>query len=121
MTGQQILNAIPIVKKLTLIELPFKKAYQVYSLTKQINEKADFFINEEKKIIQKFNATILNNGQIKFEKVEDRDAFLKEHGDLFNINCEDINPVELSFNDLNNTSLSPAEIKDLEGVIIFID
>ena len=121
MTGQQILNAIPIVKKLTLIELPFKKAYQVYSLTKQINEKADFFINEEKKIINKFGGGATEHGDIQFPSAEAYNAFLKEHAEFMSCEIDDIAVITLSFGDLEGVSLSPLELSALDGLVEFVD
>ena len=47
MTAQNMLNALPIIQRFMDLNLPIDKAYKVFSLTKQINEKSEFFINKE--------------------------------------------------------------------------
>ena len=121
MTATQILNALPIVQKMAGFKLPVKQAYKIYSLAKKINEYKDFFINEEKKLIDKFNATILENGNIKLESAEDQGKFLEEHGALMETIIEDVEAVELKFDLLDGIEITPAEIELLEGVINFID
>ena len=121
MTIQQMLNALPIVQKIMELKLPVKKAYQAYTLAKQINEQRDFFINEEKKLIEKFNATVTETGSIQFSNAEDQAAFVEEYGALSRFENEDIKALELSFSDLGVAEFSPMEIAALEGVINFID
>ena len=121
MIAQQMLNAFSIVQKIMTLKLPVKKAYKVYSLAKQINDKRDFFINEEKKLVNNFQAEIGENGRIMFKSEEDRVSFMKEHAELLSCEIEDIIAVELSFDDLGDTELSPVDFVALEGVINFID
>ena len=121
MTATQILNALPVVQKMSGFKLPVKKAYKIYSLAKKINEYRDFFINEEKKLIDKFNATILDNGNIKLNSSEDQVKFSEEHFALMNTIIEDIEMVELNFNEIGDMEITPAEIEALDGVVNFID
>ena len=121
MTATQILNALPVVQKMAGFKLPVKKAYKIYSLAKKINEYRDFFIKEEKKLIEKFNATVLENGNIKLGSPEDQEKFIEEHNALMETVVEDITGIELSFEELADVEITPAEIELLENVISFID
>ena len=119
MQVQQMLNSLPIVQKIMELKLPIKKAYAIYSLAKQINEQREFFINEEKKLISKFNAEILENGNIKFNTAEDQANFIKEHSELMEYEIENLQAVDFSFADLGDAEFTPMEIMQLEGVINF--
>lgn len=121
MTATQILNALPVVQKMAGFKLPVRKAYKIYSLAKKINEYRDFFINEEKKLIDKFNAEILDNGNIKLNSPEDQMKFMEEHASLMETNVEDVEIIELSFAEMGDIEITPAEIEALEGVVNFID
>ena len=121
MTIQQMLNALSGVQKLMGLQLPVKKAFKVYSLAKQINEQRDFFINEEKKLIEKFQGIVDENGMITFNSVEDQQAFSREHNELMSFVPEGTEPVELSFTDLGDAEFTPMELAILEGMINFID
>lgn len=121
MTANQLLNAFPVVEKLMTFNLPIKKAYQLYSLAKQINEKRDFFIKEEKKLIEKFNGKIAENGSVSFENAEKKEGFILEHNELLQYEIEDLQSIELKFDDLTGAELSPVDFIALEGVINFCE
>lgn len=121
MTGYQLLNAAPILQKIIEFELPVKKAYQIYTLIKAIEDKREFFMSEERKLIAKFNAEITENGDIKFNSMEDHSGFSIAHSGLLSYEIEDVNSIELNFDSLKGANLSPRDIMQLENVIIFID
>lgn len=116
-----MLNSLPILQRIMELKLPIKKAYQVYSLAKAINDKREFFINEEKKLIEKFSAEVLEGGKVKFKDAATQAEFLQEHADLMNYEVVDLEAIELNFDDLGNAEFTPVELMQLEGVINFIE
>lgn len=120
MTVQQMLNSLPVLQRVIELQLPLKKAYKVYSLAKVINEQREFFIKEEKKLIDEFNAEILEGGNIKFNDANSQQAFMQKHIDLMNYNV-DLEAIELSFDDLNDAEFTAKDVMALEGVIDFVD
>lgn len=120
MTVQQMLNALPIVERMLELKLPIKKAHKIYLLAKSINDQREFFIREEKKLIEDCNAEILENGNIKFNTPEDQNKFVTEHADLMNYEVE-LETVELRFDDLGDVEFTPRELIMLEDVINFIE
>lgn len=121
MTVQQIFNASLILQKLSSMKLPIKKAYAIYSLIKQINEYKNFFIQEEKKLVDKFNATIQENGRLVFQDAEDQIHFIEAHNQMYSQEFEEFKAVDLNFDDLSDETLSPQDIMALEGIINFIE
>lgn len=120
MTVQQMLNSLPILQRMMELKLPIKKAHGIYSLAKVINEQREFFINEEKKLIEKFNAEILEGGNIRFKDAESQAGFMTEHSVLMHYEV-DATALDLSFEDLGDSEFTPVELMQLEGVINFVD
>lgn len=121
MTVQQMLNALPMLQRMMDLKLPMKKAYKIYSLVKEIEEKRQFFIEKEKKLVQSTNAEILENGSIKFNSAEDQVNFSKEYSELLNCELEDMPVIELSFDDLGDAVFTAKDLMALEGVINFVE
>lgn len=117
MTVQQMLNSVSVIQRIMNLNLPIAKAYKVYSLAKQINEQNEFFINEEKKLIEKFNAKIEDGGRVVFEDPSNQNAFIEEHNKLLQYKLENLPVIELTLADLGDASFSPNELMLLEGVI----
>ena len=120
MTVQQMLNSLPVLQRMMELKLPIAKAYQVYSLAKQINEQRDFFINKERDMIIEYKAELLDNGNIRFNSAEDQVKFITEHSELMNCEIENLAPIELSFTDLGDAQFTPLELMQLEGAVNFI-
>ena len=119
MTVQQMLNSLPILQRVMELKLPIKKAHGIYVLAKQINEQREFFINEEKKLIEKFNAEVLEGGNVRFETPEAQAQFVQEHAALMQYEVSDLKTIELSLDDLGDAEFTPIDILSLEGVIDF--
>lgn len=121
MTVQQMFNSFPVLQKLMELKLPIKKAYTIYNLIKQIDEQRKFFIQEEQKLINKFNAEVLPNGNIQFDSGESQAQFSQEHFNLMEYEIEDLKIVELTFEDLAEAEFTPRELMLLEGVVNIIE
>ena len=90
-------------------------------MAKSINEQREFFINEEKKLVKKFNGEIVDGGSLRFKKPEDQVSFAKEHVELLNYEIPELAAIELSFDDLGDATFTPIELSTLEGVVNFIE
>ena len=121
MTIFKLLNALPILQRFTALSLPVKKAYKVYSLAKQINEQREFFINEERKLVEKFEAEVLPDGRIQFKDSLQQAHFAQEYAELKEYEVENFSPITLTFEDLGDAAITAADISLLEGVIEFIE
>jgi hypothetical protein len=67
----QINKAYTSLNKILNMHFPIKKAYQIYLLSKKLNSILDFFLEEERKLIKKFNAEIKENGEVSFKNAAD--------------------------------------------------
>lgn len=119
MTVQQMLNALPVLQKVMELKLPIKKAYKIYSLAKFIEDKRQFFVEEEKKLITKFEGEILENGNIRFKTPVEQGKFSQEHQELMTYEVEGLESIDLSFDDLGEAEFTPRDLMLLEGVINF--
>lgn len=121
MKGKQIFNVINTLQKLMELNLPVKKSFKIYTLAKQVNDTRDFFIKEEKKIIDKYEVKVLENGSLEFKDIEAQRGFTKEHNELLDYELEGATAIDLTFDDLKDAKLSAIEVATLEGIINFID
>ena len=121
MVVQQILNALPVLQKLIELKLPVRKAYEIYKLARQFNDIRDFSIMEEKKMIEKYEAEISQDGRIYFKTPESQNQFFEEHNSLMIGEIDSFPIIELKLDELNDIVLSPMEIGLLSGIIDFKD
>lgn len=121
MTVQQMFNSLPILQRVMELKMPLNYAYAIYNLAKQINDKRDFFIKEERKLIEQFQAEILENGNIRFKTLEEQEQFSLEHANLMQCELDDLKCIEIPLECLKDASFTPMELLSLEGAINFIE
>lgn len=123
MTAQQIFIISPLIQKFFELKLPIKKAYQIYSLIKKIDEKKDFLIKKEKQMIEEYDGIIEEDGKISFKNNDIKNKFWEEHSILlaYSFDDDEFEVIELSLNTLKGIELTPIEIAQLESIINFVD
>lgn len=119
-TYQKMFNAYPMLQKLVTMELPIKVSYQLYKIGRKIEDEKNFFVQEEKKLIEKYHGEVDAVGKINFEDEKNKESFIKEYQELNNFEIKDLNflPIKINIEDLN-IKLSALEISMLDGVIDF--
>lgn len=119
-TYQKVFNVYPMLQKLITMELPVKVSYQLYKIGKKVEDEKSFFVQEEKKLIEKYNGEVDAAGKINFEDDKNREFFIKEYQELNNLEIKDLDslPVKINIEDLN-IKLSALEISVLDGFIDF--
>ena len=123
----EILNANEALKKLANSKFnSFKKAYELSKLRKQVDEEVNFYIEEEKKIVEAYaskdeNGTpiFLEGGRIKLDSVEVKNSFEKDINELRNLEIDKISKVSISPADFKDDIPTPNEILALEVLIDF--
>ena len=123
----EILNANEALKKLANSKFnSFKKAYELSKLRKQVDEEVNFYIEEEKKIVEAYaskdeNGTpiFLDGGRIKLDSVEAKNSFEKDINELRNLEIDKISKVSISPSDFKDDIPTPNEILALEVLIDF--
>ena len=121
MTIQQLLNAYPIMQKLITLKLPIKKAHKVFLMAKKADEQKEFFIQEEKKLIEKYEAEIKEDGMIYFKNAEIKEAFIAADAELGQLEIDGFDPIYLTYDDMGDETFTAADIAALDGVVIFVD
>jgi hypothetical protein len=119
--AKQMVNALPSLQKLGELQLPIKKAHVIYKVSKAILDTQDFLIKEEKKLVQKYNVEIVDNGSLRFNSAEDQIKFITEHTKLMEYEIEIGELIELSYEDLGDVKLMPKDFAALDGLINFSD
>lgn len=119
-TYQKMFNVYPMLQKLITMELPVKVSYQLYKIGKKVEDEKNFFVQEEKKLIEKYHGEVDAVGKINFEDDKNKESFIKEYQELNNLEIKDLDslPIKINIEDLN-IKLSALEISVLDGVIDF--
>lgn len=121
MTQKQMFSIIPVLQKLVGIKLPLKNSYAIYRLAKEIDAQKDFFIEEEKKLVEKYNGLISPEGRITFEDVNSYEPFTKEYVELneLEVSLTETLPIKINLDSVESNELTPADFLALDGVIDF--
>ena len=120
MKQEKINRAFPTLMKLRDINLPVKKARAIYKLYVAVEGAYDFALSEEKKYLNEFNGTVAGDGSINFKTTEECAAFKEKFEELVNSDVElDFEVVTLSDGDIGDQMLTPGDIYNLEGFVLF--
>lgn len=120
MKQEKINRAFPSLARLKDIRLPVKKAYAVYKLYMAAEGAYRFAAEEEKKCLDEYNGTIVENGEIRFESPEKCAAFMERLEEIHNMDVDFcVEPVVLTEQDLGDQTLTPGDFYNLEGFVTF--
>ena len=120
MKQSEINKSYNALVRLSQVRLPIKTAFSVYQLVKKIEEPYKFALEEEKKLINKYNAEVKENGIISFSSAEDKDSFQNELQELNQLNHDiEIEPIVIKIEDLGEQTITPSDILALEGFVEF--
>lgn len=120
MKQEKINRAFPSLSKLRDLSLPVKKARAIYKLYVAIEGAYNFAAEEEKKYLSEFSGTLMPNGSINFKSQEDCDAFKLKFDELCGMDAEvEFEPVVLTDDDIGDQPITPGDIFNLEGFVIF--
>ena len=120
MKQSEINKSYNALVRLSQVRLPIKTAFSVYQLVKKIEEPYKFALEEEKKLINKYNAEVKENGIISFSSAEDKNSFQNELQELNQLNHDiEIEPIVIKIEDLGEQTITPSDIFALEGFVEF--
>ena len=120
MKQSEINKSYNALVRLSQVRLPIKTAFSVYQLVKKIEEPYKFALEEEKKLINKYNAEVKENGIISFSSAEDKNSFQNELQELNQLDHDiEIEPIVIKIEDLGEQTITPSDILALEGFVEF--
>lgn len=121
MKQYQINRAYSVLKEISNAKLPVCDAYKIYMLMKQIEPAYEFELEQEKKLITKYNGEVGQDGTIRIKEQSDMQAFMKELKEMNDIEFdEEIKVAKIKFDSLGDFTMKPADIKYLDGFVEFI-
>lgn len=127
MIVNQILEAKNSLLKLTKAKFTnFKTTYDIYKLTKQVENLYELVNKEQEKIIDIYvqkddsGQIIVKDNQYQFESQEKRNGFIQELNKLRSEEVKDIQPLNLSYEEFQQVSdFSVEDMVKLDGLIIW--
>lgn len=120
MTQYEVNKAYPALMRLSEFRLPVKKAYGIYKLMRAVEGAYQFALGEEKKYLVEYGGNIGEDGSIVFATPTDCAMFKDKVEELSNIDTDiEFEKVVLTESDLGEQMLTPGDIYNLEGFVIF--
>lgn len=120
LTLRQIQNAAAGLQGFLEASLPPKKAWQLYQLSKLLNEQNEFYINEQRKILIKYGGEAQPNGYVKFSSPEISLQAQADLNELSQLEVElEVTPIALTENDTQDIRISMQTAAALDGFVIF--
>ena len=106
-----IISAYGALKELSQLKLPIKTAYAVYKMLKKADECYNFFVTEERKLIEKHGGVVeQTTGRISFNDAGANAAFQAEYMELHNLDIDwDLAPIQLDLDALDDCKLTPSD------------
>ena len=91
-------------------------AFKLFVLKKKLDEVVQFLLEEEKKLIEKYNGIVNENGLIRFEDEKNSESFFKEKAELYGGDYE-VEPVEIEIDLVPDVTME--EMIALDGFVVF--
>lgn len=99
--------------------LKYRDARKLNDLKKLFKSRCEIVANLEQELVRRFNGTVEQNGQIRFETPEDANAFAIERIKLFQEKDDvEFPPVDIS-KYVDNLEMPVESVEALDGVFIF--
>lgn len=120
MTYTKLSNAASALKEVERMNLPFSLSRKIFHIIREVNAEIEFYVSEENKLLEKYNAKRLNDGTITFDNPRDVENYISDMNELNSIEVTIQNvPLILSEKDFDGVTISPGALVNLEGIIEF--
>lgn len=120
MKQYEVNRAYGAISRLAKMELPLRAAYDIYMLLRKLEPCYFFELEQEKKLLEKYNGSVNKNGYLEFDTNADAEGFHREVDELNKLDIDlDFDTVILSCATMNDIRISPTDIASLEGFVCF--
>lgn len=120
MKQMQINRAYAALSRLLNIPLPASEAYGVYMLAKKLEPNYTFELEQQRKLVQKYDGAINSDGSIVFANRKNGIDFQQEIDDLSNIEVIlDVDPIIVECSHLDGHKITPIDMYNLDGFVVF--
>lgn len=129
----EILNVSPVFRSLTTKRFNnFSLSYKIAKASKELDEKREFYINEERKIVDELALKDEKTGQIKFvdgnkvtfQNSDDAMKFNERVVALQKTEVDIFDTIKIDIRkdiDMSKMDLTPSDILTLEGFVDFVE
>lgn len=109
--------------KLLELKFPIKTSREIYKQSNILKEHYEFFTREQDKIILSYHGKVSANGLVNFDGENAEERSRKCFEELNQLNESDveieIKPILITETDYGDQTISPADIGNLDGFIVF--
>ena len=115
-------RAYTTMSRMWNMQLPVRVAHEIYMLMKKLEPFHSYGIEQERKLVAKYNGEVSADGQILFRNKDDAPLFRSELIEMNDLEVEvEFEPVRIPFDAVAEGTLSPMDICNLDGFVIFGD
>lgn len=120
MKQYQINKAYSALGRLANMQMPVRDARNLYMLSKQLDDAYNFELEQERKLIEKYNGVLTGDGGVTFPNNDEAKKFGEELAELNNLDVEvDFDPVVIPCDVMDEQRVSPFDIACLDGFVTF--
>lgn len=120
MKQYQINKAYNALGRLANMQLPVRDSRNLYMLSKQLDDAYSFEVEQEKKLIEKYNGVLTGDGGVTFPSNDEAKKFSEDLAELNNLEVDvEFDPVVISCDAMDGQRISPFDVACLDGFVTF--
>lgn len=121
MKQSQINKAYMALTKIANAAIPVRESYALFKLMKQLEPIYKFELEHERKLLEKYDCQIAEDGGIVMSAPSLAEDFRREFNELLNLEVEeDIVPIAIQMESLKDVRMTAVDMISLEGFVEFI-
>lgn len=116
----KLVSAYKVISDLYQQRLPLPISYKLYKLKATLQKAWDFQVDEERKLVDEFKPTVLEDGRLQFADPDSAQSFDSHVRDVLDMDSDiEVTPVILPV--IDGLSITPSAIENLEGIVTFTE
>ncbi len=120
MKQYQINRAYNALGRMANMQLPVRDSRNLYMLSKQLDDAYSFEVEQEKKLIEKYNGVLAGDGRVTFPNDDEAKKFSEELAELNDLEVDvEFDPVIISCDAMREQRISPFDVACLDGFVVF--
>lgn len=116
----KLVSAYKVISDLYQQRLPLPIAYKLYKLKTVLQRAWDFQVDEERKLVDEFKPTVLEDGRLKFADPDSAQEFDRRVREVLDMESDiEVTPISLPM--IGDLSITPVDIEALEDIVTFTE
>lgn len=118
-TQREAVAAYKALERIKSQQMSWKLSYWVTKLRQKLQAQVEFQQECEIKLVEKYGATVDENGRVQLKTKEEAKAFDNEWAEIGNIQLTDLKITPAVVTEAENLKISPEDMEALDGFVEF--